>query len=391
MIPVELSPTVRSAELQQDDRASYSHPSRTASRCGHSIHPSASTHTPWCPDCVVSQSRAKLDAAQLHLGARGGTTPARYMRDRRWNQARLKHDIAKQQLQQARKEDQLRWERERAWNEAHKTYDTQQPQAAVAIQNLTACPVCASLAACSPTEMRKVTTTMSMTWWERPEALAIQHTPVSRMARGLRKQSREPAYTVEASEALRKTIKELRASIYAADARRRTWEARYKTESTVRRKYSLGEGFSIDPSFWNMPISGVVSLRNFQQVQETRRSAERRARGNTPRPKPPRSSLSQTELSEELDVDNAWIAIMKEKEELEELEREARKVGEEVGYLYFVGAINGMEAWEEDVLRSDRQLVVRTLVPSSETSSSEEVGDDETDDNDFDEMDVDES
>lgn len=365
----------------------YGHQRRKATKCGHDIHPSASKHTPWCPACIASLTRVKLSVAQQKVVAEGGLTPTGSLRDRRWNQARLKYEIAKKGLEKARKEDQLRWEREQAWDEAHQRHDSQYAQAAAGFPKSEDCPICASMVVPVPTNTPKMEVDKAVAWWEQPGVLTMEPIVVPRTPTRLRHQPRQHAQRPESSQALRKFIQNLRASMRAADAYRRAWETRSKIESAVRRKHSLGEHLHIEPGFWDAPISSLISVRNFQQIQNNQRMAARRARGNKPRPKPPRSSLSHSRLSEELQVDEDWVRIMKEKEELEQLEREARKVGEEVGYLYFVGVPDGMELWKEDYLRSDRQLVTRMYVLSSESSGSEHS--DDNGDN-SDEMDVDE-
>jgi hypothetical protein len=60
-------------------------------------------------------------------------------------------------------------------------------------------------------------------------------------------------------------------------------------------------------------------------------------------------------------------------EELETLERQAMKVREEVGYLYFVGEVDGLWEWEQDFLKSDRQLIYRKLLTDAEPESNLEV------------------
>ena len=341
---------------------------------------------PWCPACIASLTRANLHAAQQKVVTEGGLTPTGYLRDRRWNQARLKHEIANKRLEKVRKEDQLRWEREQAWDDAHQRYYSQCAQAAAGFQNATECPICASMVAASPSDTPKMEVAKAVAWWEHPDALAREQI-VPRNPTRLRHQPRQHTQRPEGSRALRTIIQNLRASMYAADAHRRTWETRRKTESAVRRKYYLGNDLHIEPDFWDSPISGLLSFRTFQQIQDNQRMAARRARGNTLRPKPPRSSLSHSRLSEDLQVDENWAEILRGKEELEKLEKEASKVGEEVGYLYFVGLMDGMELWKEDYLRSDKQLVIRTLVPNSESSES---GHSDDDGGDFDEMDIDE-
>lgn len=103
--------------------------------------------------------------------------------------------------------------------------------------------------------------------------------------------------------------------------------------------------------------------------------AARKARGNTTRPRPPCSPLSHSETAESCHVDPAWLEAFHREEEQARAEKEANKVAEEVGYLYFVGAIDGMEAWKDDFVRSNRTLVVRTQTLNSETSGSEDSED----------------
>jgi hypothetical protein len=131
--------------------------------------------------------------------------------------------------------------------------------------------------------------------------------------------------------------------------------------------------------------------------------AERRARGNAPRPRPPRSSLSYSEHTDEVKLDEKLLEEMLKREEMEIFERQTRKVGEEVGYLYFVGGIDGLRIWREDFMRSDRQLVFRKTIVESDRGAMQsepeedqyEEGEDEEeeeteDDESFDEMDTDE-
>ena len=96
---------------------------------------------------------------------------------------------------------------------------------------------------------------------------------------------------------------------------------------------------------------------------------------------------------------------------MEKLERMARKVGEEVGYLYFIGKVDGLFHWRDDYLRSDRQLVYRKVNPearaeapesdsaeagsgdddcgSDEEEDDEDESQDEEDEENYDEMDID--
>ena len=119
--------------------------------------------------------------------------------------------------------------------------------------------------------------------------------------------------------------------------------------------------------------------------------AERRERGNTPKAKPPRSSLSNSRSSTEIEVDREWVEKMLQDELREELEREALRVREEVGYLYFVGPVHVVEGWKDDYLQGNGQLVVRMTMPQSETSGSDTGGEENGDgDGDGDKENVDE-
>ncbi|OAL48905.1 hypothetical protein IQ07DRAFT_488217, partial [Pyrenochaeta sp. DS3sAY3a] len=354
-------------------RAFHGHQMRIATKCSHDIHPSASPHTPRCPDCIMSQAKAKFCDAQEILIAEGGLKPAVYMRDRWWNQARRKYEIAEKRLADCRKKGQLLWEREQTWDDAHDRYDSQRGQAtAPGYQSPSECPVCVSLVASYPTKAPKMDKTEYVPWWEQRSKHARKVRTVARMP------SVKPCYQPrldgqrhKGSQMLREIIESHRELRYAE----RTWETRYKTESAVRRKHSLGDETHFEAEFWDSPLSGALSLRNFQHNQDYRRIAERRARGNAPRPKPPRSSLSHSEVSEEVQVDDRWLETMREREEQEDFERRTRKVGEEVGYLYFVGAADGMYEWREDYLRSDQQLVERKYLPTWDGWGSEHDSD----------------
>ncbi|KAF2851693.1 hypothetical protein T440DRAFT_554137 [Plenodomus tracheiphilus IPT5] len=374
----------------------YGHQKVFATRCWHEVHPASSKHTPWCSTCAAARARTRLDAAQRNLVAEGGLAPAEYLRDRRWNTARIKHDIAKQRLERDRKRDQLRWEREQAWDEAHQQYDSLHPQAAADLTERAECPLCAQSMEGQVTHIPEVQIARDMTWWELPGGLVVEHGLMPETPPPSRNRRRKPECRHEGSKALHQLIQRLRAAMYAADVHRQAWNARRRNECAVRRKHGLGEDFQIYPEFWDSPISGYISLRNHQQIIENQRVAERKARGNTTRLRPPRSSLSYSETSEGWEVDQDLIETLSQEEERARISKAARKVAEEVGYLYFVGAIDGIEEWRDDFMRSDRNLIVRTQVPNSETSGSEDSADgdskneDEYDEEDIDKMDVDE-
>jgi hypothetical protein len=117
--------------------------------------------------------------------------------------------------------------------------------------------------------------------------------------------------------------------------------------------------FVFENGFWDSPISGLLSRQNYRNQYEKQLRQARSARGNRPRPRPPRSSLVYSKHSEEDDTDQETLQAMRRKEELEELEREASKVRGEVGYLYFVGEVDGLMEWNAEFLKSDRELVYR--------------------------------
>ncbi|KAI8943156.1 hypothetical protein NX059_001185 [Plenodomus lindquistii] len=318
------------------------------------------------------------------------------MRDRRWNTARIKHDIAKQRLERDRKRDQLRWEREQAWNEAHQQYASQHPQAAADLTELAVCGLCASAAADRTTDLPEVQIAREVAWWERSGGLVVDHGQMPETPPPSRNRPRKPEHRREGSKLLHQLIQNLRASMRATEVHRQAWEARHRNECAVRRKHGLGADFLIYPEFWDVPISGYVSLRNYQQIQENQRMIQRKARGNTPRSRPPRSSLSYSESSEGWEVDQNIIETFCQEENRARMARAARKVAEEVGYLYFVGQIDGVEEWRDDFMRSDKSLIIRARIPNSETSGSEDSADgdsknEDDEENDIDEMDVDES
>ncbi|KAF1945970.1 hypothetical protein EJ02DRAFT_395268 [Clathrospora elynae] len=397
MLSPETSPITPLEKLPFARQVYCGHQKRTASKCGHDIHPSESKHTPLCPCCTASLARTKLDVVQKKLVAEGGLAPPEYMRDRSWNSAKKGYLVAKQRLEKTRRDDQLRWEREQAWDEAHRRSDSQGTQASPGFQSPMECSVCASMAAVYPTKMAKPQIAKYVTWWEQPGALAADHILVPRTPPKSCNQHRKRARKTTGSETLRQMLCSLRESMHDADDLRRAWGVRNKIESALRRKHGLGSDFHIQADFWDSPIPDLVSRRNYKQIQDEQRMAARRARGNIARPKPPRSSLSYSEISEEVNVDKQWVETLRQKEEREELERDIRKAAETVGYLYFVGGINGMHEWKEYFMQSDRQLVVRMRASDSETTDSSESEDSQDTDDDgdeeeesFDEMELDE-
>jgi hypothetical protein len=344
-----------------------------------------------------------MDAATKVLIAEGGLVPPEYFRDRRWQRAKLRYEIAKRRQAMVRSKDQLRDEREQAWEDMHQRFDSRRLQATPPFQHPAECPVCASMMARFPTKVPAVLVARDTAWWERTDAPAAEHSVKLRTPLRPVKLAQHHIRISSGPSVLRPMIQQFRKVMADTDAQRQAWETRYRTESAVRRKYSLGEGCHFDPEFWDEPVSAPLSRKVYQEARDYQRMAERRARGNAPRPRPPRSSLSHSEHTDEVRLDEKLLEEMLKREEIEILERQARKVGEEVGYLYFVGGVDGLCIWREDFLRSYRQLVFRNTIvelnrgamQAEPEEDQDEEGEDEEEeeteeDESFDEMDTDE-
>jgi len=334
------------------------------------------------------------------LAALGGLKPAKHMRNQRWNSARKGFLTTKQHFEKVRRDDQLRWEKEREWDDAHQQSDSRPTQAAAVLsQSPSLCAVCDSMSAAYPTSVPEAQAATYVAWWEQAGAsrpLESSSTP-PRPSRRPRPRHCGPAKPEEGNTELLRIVSHVRQETRERNALREAWNARNKTEAAVRRKHGLGPDFEIAAAFWDWPIPGFFSWRNHRNIKEQGRMAERRARGNTTRPRPPRSSLSYSETPEQVQLEPDFMETLKQREEREELERQTKKVACEVGYLYFVGGgINGLELWQEDFERSDKELVVRIRAHhapslSSDTWASEDTtGDEDEDDDEPDWMDIDE-
>ncbi|KAF1918408.1 hypothetical protein BDU57DRAFT_515157 [Ampelomyces quisqualis] len=360
----------------------YGHPKHQATKCWHTLHPSASKHTPLCPTCTQSQANAKMNAALKGLVAEGGLVPAGGMRDRRWQRAKLHYEIVQERQAKTRSRDQLREERQQTWDEAHQRFYSTHLQTTATFQDPAECPVCAMMVASFPTTFPRMQVAKGTGWWERPGGLVADHvlvvsTPVRRV------RAQKKVLRARRSSVLRMMVQDSRKDLAETEVYRQAWEARYRTESVVRRKHGLGQEYQFEQDFWDAPISASLTHQYHQTAREEKRMAARRARGNAPPPKPPRSSLSRSERSDEIEMDEQELDMMWRLEELKSLERQATKVGEEVGYLYFVGEIDGLSEWKEDFLRSDRQLIYRKLTSDAGSESDiEDYKDSESDDED---------
>ncbi|KAF2865453.1 hypothetical protein BDV95DRAFT_632305 [Massariosphaeria phaeospora] len=344
------------------------HPTQCATTCTHEIHRSAPAHTPYCPACITKSAKTNLEFAQGKLLLTGGLDNPPRLRDADWKRANLVYQTALRALEKVRKKDQLRWERENAWDAAHASSE------ASGGQITPYCNVCTSVST-EPLNTSLDRVQDDVAWWEKPGGLASYlGSPTPPRSRPPRPKSG----TVPAGRgsSMGYIVRELRAALAASESEQREWYRRYETECAVRRKYDLGENSSFEPTFWDSPISSAKVRELFHEAQEIKLKNERFARGNKLRPRPPRSSLSRCETAEEFEIDEEFkekMRLEEEAEEAERMEREAQKVGEEVGYLYWVGCMNLVEEWKEDFLRSNHNLVWRDrMQPPEEMALSEE-------------------
>jgi hypothetical protein len=322
------------------------HVKRVATKCGHEMHFSASPHTPYCPSCVYSAARAKKDAALDCLVRNGGYNRSRDM----------SYKVAIRHLEQVRQRGRLQWKREQAWDEAHSKAHVGCRNESGSCVCHTDCLICVAMMG-RPGGQHQVVI-KDMAWWERPGGLAVNAAPQTPPRSREQKQTCTRQAQHKGSPTMRGFIQEHRAAHAAETAKQEQLERRYKTEEAVRRKHQLCEDTYINADFWNSPISGLMTRQNHVLMRECQRMSERRARGNTPRPRPPRSSLSLCESAGE--PGNAEVMRAEEEaRERERWERKARKVGAEVGYLYFSGTTDGLEEWRDEYLRSNHNLIWR--------------------------------
>jgi hypothetical protein len=367
------------------------HQKLTATKCGHGIHPSAAAHTPNCPRCVVADSKSKTYAAAELLCLHGGISPLEHRRTQSWNVARLRYDIVRQRLRETREREIRRRERERAWDVAHRRGGLRHVQAGAKWRD---CAVCASMVPSASIEVPQVQTEKDLPWWERPGGLACDHILVPRTPMALRSPSSSPMrdYQDRGPSVLRAFIQQMRSEMSMLGELRQKWEARNRLESAVRRKHGLDQSYPFNPDFWDNPLPEFVCRRNYMNTAEHRRALARRARGNQLRPKPPRSSLSLSEVVEEVQMDENQLEEMRRTEEAAEFGRLMRRVSKEVGYLYLIGSMDCMEEWNDDYLDSDKQLVWRDpeKPADDEEDDKEDEGKDEgSSGEDYDEMELD--
>lgn len=379
-------------KMQQptDIHTHYSHRERQATKCRHWMHPTSPSRTPLCPSCITSRVNGMLDAALGALRVAGGPEPPKDERNQLWRRAKLRYDIAKQRQSQNRVRNQLREEREQAWEDVHQRFSSQWPQEIIPAHDFVECPGCASMSR-NPDRFVRVQPPTHVTWWEQAGGLAVNRTLATdatrRPSRG--QQRPQPA---RSPSLVRELIQDSRQNMVSQDT-----ETRSRIELVLRRKFNVDSRDDFPPYFWERPICGSDCRRIYRDRKDNERYCAYRARGNTLRPIPPPTSLSHCELSEDIEIDQDELEQMRRVEQAEALERKAWRVGEQVGYLYFVGDdFDGLFDWRDDFLRSDRQMIYRqaagdTVMSEPSAASEEADSSDEEDDTEDDEvMDVDE-
>jgi hypothetical protein len=271
-----------------------------------------------------------------------------------WKKLKLSYKVAMRHWEKVGRKGELRLEREQAWNEAHSNAHKRGVEVGSAASNTT-CPVCVSMMI--PLEpFHQAPVVDGLAWWERPGGLVSDAAPKT----SLRSKRAIAKVQVHGSPTMRGVIREHRATRALEKVDKEQVDRRYRTEVAVRRKHQLDQDTQFDADFWDSPISGLITRQSHNSLKELQRMADRRARGNIPRPRPPRSLLSYCESAGELGEDGEAVEDIKAAEEAQEREwweRKARQVGTEVGYLYFSGTVDGLEDWRKEYLRSDHSLI----------------------------------
>jgi hypothetical protein len=348
---------LRSQHLCQPSR--YHHEKRVATKCGHRLHLSASPHTPYCRGCVHAAAKSKMDTAFDCLRRNCGPQRSWNTMDINWKRANLSHKAAIRHLEQVRKKGQLQAAREQAWDEAHSKAQVSCVDQAGRSGSDLDCPVCVLMMGRPEGHQRVVD--KHIAWWEHLGVLALDAAPQTPLrSRGQKRVNTQVQH--KGSPTMRSIIQKHRAAHASEIAEQEQLEQRYKTETAVRRKHQLSQDTQFHADFWDSPISGLITRQHHVLEKEYQRMSERRARGNTPRPRPPRSSLSFCESTGEPGINDdvtGEIKAQEEAQERERWERKARKIGAEVSYLYFSGTVDGLEDWREEYLRSNHSLIWR--------------------------------
>jgi hypothetical protein len=283
----------------------------------------------------------------------------------------MRYDIALQRQSRNRVRSQLREEREQTWEHTHQQFSSRWPQEIIPTHDFVECPACASMTR-YPERIVRIQPPTDITWWEQSGGHSIDPTLANNAPRRSGRGQRKPQ-AARGSPFIRELIQDSRLNMFAEDT-----ETRRRIELVLRRKFNVESSFNFSPDFWEKRISESEFRRIYRHEKENKSISAYHARGNRPRPIPPRSPLSHCELSEDIEIDQDELEQMWRTEQAEALERKAWKVGEQVGYLYFVGDhFDGLFDWRDDFLRSDRQMIyrdtARDTVMSEPSTSSEEA------------------
>ncbi|KAJ8115885.1 hypothetical protein OPT61_g2575 [Boeremia exigua] len=336
------------------------HTAQIASKCQHTIHPSSSPRTPWCPQCIISAAQADLERVHKAFEDEGGIVAPAYMRDHAWNSARLQCSVTKKRVKKTMNNDWLRQERERKWEEAHQQYPAQDGVLpSDSLYRLT-CVVCAAREEVD-CPYAKPSLSLATAWWEREGALVANEVLVPRTPPSPNKREKcPPEPQLKRPSYLRNFIRSCRDVRAASSGQRRAWEDHWKIDRAVRQKYVLDEDFDMDQEFLTLPLPASHARNHHRQIQDDLNAARRRANRQKRRAedyKPSRSSLALSELSEDLVLDDTELEKLKLAEGAEKLKRLMRVVATQVGYLYLIGDVGLLDRWKDDVEQSDQSLI----------------------------------
>lgn len=338
------------------------HPERVAVLCKHSLHPSAPPRAPLCPQCVISTAQADLERAREKLEAEGGADAPAYMRDRAWNAGRLQYASIKRRVKKTMQKDWWRQERERLWNEAHQWNVAQHGEIPADLGYSSSCIVCVTMKKESQRYAKPIVP-LTTPWWERKGGLVEEEIVVPEaLPRPLTTTRRPPQARARQASYLADFIKSWRSMRTVSDTQRRIWEDRCKLDRAIRRKYDLPDDYELGSEILAHPLPASHARYHHRQIQNNEHATERRANRHKRRAedyKPSRSSLALSELANDVKVDEAELKRLRLEEEAAELRRLADVTATEVGYLYFVGEMNLLERWRDDLEISSLDLIHR--------------------------------
>lgn len=258
------------------------------------------------------------------------------------------------------RKDRLRQERERLWEEAHQQYLDQHGDLHDLDQS--DCIVCEATKQFEQ-PYAKSNKPPATAWWEREGGLVADHILVPRTPpRRTTISRRLSAPHLRPSSELSEFIRSYRDMRNVTDTQRQQWEDRCKLDTAIRKKYDLSDEFDIDTEFLSLPLPASHAKFHYQRSRDDLFAAERRANRYERRAKdykPSRSSLTVSELAEDIILGDDEVEILRLADEAADLQRRINMVATEVGYLYFVGPVGMLEAWRDDVDKSKVSLVYR--------------------------------